>query len=67
MTLDALAGRTEGLIALTAGAEGALARLLAAGQEVDAYADALQALFPERLYVELSRSGDAVEARPRPG
>ncbi len=58
-----LEGRTGGLIALTGGAEGALARLLAEGQDADAYADALVALFPERLYVEVSRTGDPVEAR----
>jgi DNA polymerase III subunit alpha len=61
--LAALAGRTEGLLCLTAGGEGALARLLAEGQVADAeiYADQLQALFPERLYIELSRRQDSVE------
>jgi DNA polymerase-3 subunit alpha len=58
---DALEGRTEGLIALTGGGEGALARLIAAEQPFDAIADRLQGLFPGRLYVELSRRGDAVE------
>src|SRR6476659_861944 len=58
VAFDALQGRTDGLIALTGGAEGALARLLAAGQKVDAIADRLAALFPGRLYVELSRRGD---------
>ncbi|QJU60777.1 DNA polymerase III subunit alpha [Sphingomonas sp. AP4-R1] len=61
--LDRLEGRTDGLIALTAGGEGALARLLA-GEQMDAaarYLDRLQALFPERLYIELSRRGDAAE------
>jgi len=54
---------SDGLIALTGGAEGALARLIADGQQLkaDAYLDRLQALFPERLYIELSRRGDAVE------
>ena len=62
--LDALAGRTDGLIALTAGGEGALARLFAEGQpaRAAAYADRLAALFPGRLYVEIARRGDAVEA-----
>ena len=61
--LEALAGSTEGLIALTAGGEGALARLFADGQgdKAGAYAGRLKALFPDRLYVELSRRGDAVE------
>ena len=61
--LEALAGSTEGLIALTAGGEGALARLFVDGQgdKAGAYAGRLKALFPDRLYVELSRRGDAVE------
>ncbi|MCL6740320.1 DNA polymerase III subunit alpha [Sphingomonas sp. RB56-2] len=58
-----LDGATEGLIALTAGGEGALARLYADGQQDKAvtYARRLTGLFPDRLYVELSRRGDAVE------
>ncbi|MBA3511357.1 MAG: DNA polymerase III subunit alpha [Sphingomonas sp.] len=60
---SALEGRSEGLVALTAGSEGALARLIADGQAAKAsdYLDRLQALFPERLYIELSRRGDRVE------
>ena len=60
---EALDGRTDGLIALTGGGEGALARLLAEGQPAaaEAMADRLEALFPGRLYVELSRRGDPVE------
>src|SRR3954447_26594367 len=52
-----------GLIALTAGAEGAVARLLADGQQLksEAYLDRLQALFPDRLYVELSRRQNPIE------
>ena len=63
VAFDALDGATGGLIALTAGGEGALARLFADGQadKAAAYADRLRALFPERLYIELSRRGDAVE------
>ena len=63
VALDALDGRTAGLIALTGGGEGALARLLARGQADHAagYADRLAALFPDRLYIELSRRGDAIE------
>ncbi len=62
--LAALDGRTAGLIALTGAGEGALARLIAEGQEARAlaHADRLQALFGDRLYVELARRGDAVEA-----
>ena len=58
-----LAGLANGLIALTAGGEGALARLVADGQQLkaEAYLDRLQAIFPERLYVELARRNDAIE------
>ncbi|MGZ8296714.1 MAG: DNA polymerase III subunit alpha [Allosphingosinicella sp.] len=65
VTLDALEGRSDGLIALTAGAEGALARLLAEEQESAAaeILGRLEALFPGRLYIELSRRGDPIETR----
>ncbi|HET9637789.1 MAG TPA: DNA polymerase III subunit alpha [Allosphingosinicella sp.] len=65
VSLDALEGRSDGLIALTAGAEGALARLLAEEQESAAaeILGRLKALFPGRLYIELSRRGDPVEMR----
>ncbi|MGY6552003.1 MAG: DNA polymerase III subunit alpha [Erythrobacter sp.] len=61
VTLDDLAGHTDGLIALTGAGEGAVTRLLADGQQVAAetLCDALQALFPGRLYIELARHGDA--------
>lgn len=64
----ALEGRTDGLIALTAGREGALARLFAEEQEdaALAYADRLQALFGDRLYIEIIRRLDEVEARAEP-
>ena len=63
VSFAALEGRTDGLIALTAGGEGGLARLFAEGQPVQAgdYADRLQALFGDRLYVEIARRGDATE------
>ncbi len=53
----------DGLIAMTAGGEGTLARLLADGQRDKAaiYLDRLEQLFPERLYVELTRRGDPIE------
>ena len=67
VTLAALEGRTEGLIALTAAGEGALARLLAeaeqAGPRPTAYLARLEALFPNRLYIELARRGDATEEK----
>src|SRR6185369_3622315 len=58
-----LQGLNDGLIALTAGSEGALAKLLADGQrdKAGAYLDRLQALFPDRLYIELIRRHDPVE------
>ena len=61
----ALDGRTDGLIALTAGREGGLARLFAEDQpdRALAYADRLQALFPDRLYVELTRRLDEIEGK----
>jgi DNA polymerase-3 subunit alpha len=62
VTLTDLEGRTDGLIALTGAGEGGLTRLLAEGQhEAGAkLADRLEALFPGRLYIELSRHGDPV-------
>ena len=68
VSLDALEGRSDGLIALTGGGEGALARLLADEQESAAteMLERLRALFPGRLYIELSRRGDAVETRAEP-
>jgi DNA polymerase-3 subunit alpha len=59
----ALEQSSDGLICLTAGAEGALARLIADGQarKAAAYLDRLQALFADRLYIEIIRRGDEVE------
>ncbi len=64
-----LEGRTDGVIALTAGREGGLTRLLAEGQEdrARAYLDRLQSLFRDRLYIELTRRLDEVEGRAEPG
>ncbi len=63
VSFDTLEGLSEGLIALTAGADGALARLIADGQreKPEAYLDRLQALFPGRLYVEVARRSDPIE------
>ncbi|WP_213980747.1 DNA polymerase III subunit alpha [Sphingomonas sp. dw_22] len=65
---EALTGRTDGLIALTAGSEGALARLYAEEQDAaaEAYAEALERLFPNRLYIEIVRRLDEVEGRAEP-
>ncbi|OSZ70510.1 DNA polymerase III subunit alpha [Sphingomonas sp. IBVSS1] len=63
LTLDQLEGRTDGLICLTGGADGALARLAAEGQDMEGMAARLIALFPGRLYVEIARSADPIEQR----
>lgn len=65
VSLDDLQGRTGGLIALTGAGEGALTRLLAEGQmdHANVLCDRLQVLFPDRLYVELARSGEAAAER----
>ncbi|MDD3798999.1 MAG: DNA polymerase III subunit alpha, partial [Novosphingobium sp.] len=58
-----LEGHTDSLIALTGAGEGALARLYAAGQanHARAYAEWLEGLFPDRLYIEIARRNDPVE------
>ena len=63
VAMDLLARHADGLLALTAGGEGALARLLAEEQpaRAAAYLDRLQTIFGDRLYVELARRGDATE------
>ena len=61
--LDSLRGYTDGLICLTGGNEGALARLYAddRAEEAERYCDALEALFGDRLYIEITRTGEVVE------
>jgi len=61
--LDTLAAHADGILALTAGGEGALARLFAEDQpaRAAAYCDRLQAMFGDRLYLELARRDDPVE------
>jgi DNA polymerase-3 subunit alpha len=68
VSFEALAGRTDGLIALTAGGEGGLARLYAEGQDsaAEAYAERLQTLFPDRLYIEIVRRLNEIEGRAEP-
>jgi len=60
---DRLHGATDGVIALTGGPDGALNKLICAGQTVEAekWLDQLAALFPNRLYVELQRHGTGPE------
>ncbi|MGL6042819.1 MAG: PHP domain-containing protein, partial [Sandaracinobacteroides sp.] len=67
--LHQLSDRAEGLLALTGGADGALARLLAQGQvdEASALARRLKQLFGDRLYVEIARSGDRIEKASEQG
>ena len=67
LTLAKVTARSDGLLCLTAGPEGALARLIAEGQDSAAYADALVAAFPERLYIEVSRTGDPIEKKSEAG
>jgi len=63
VSFSALEAMSDGLIAMTAGSEGALARLLSEGQKGKAanYLDRLHACFPDRLYVEIIRRNDPVE------
>jgi DNA polymerase-3 subunit alpha len=65
VTYDSLEGRTEGLIALTAGGDGALVRLIGQGQDATAepILERLMSLFPGRLYIEISRRGNEDEER----
>ena len=65
LPLAALEGHCEGLIALTGGPDGPVARLLTEGREDQAKAllERLAGLFPGRLYVELQRHGLADEDR----
>ena len=57
VTHEELEQYTGGLIALTAGTEGVVGRLLLSAQATAAEAalDYLQRLFPERLYIEINR------------
>ncbi len=61
----ALEARSAGLIALTGAGDGALTRLLADGQARQAalYVNRLEAVFGDRLYVEIARRGEDAEAR----
>jgi len=60
-----LAAHADGLICLTGAGEGALARLVAEDQPdaAAAWLDRLQAIFGDRLYIELARVGDPVMDR----
>ncbi len=62
--LSRLKEYAEGLIVTTGGGEGAFARLLAEGKAdvVEAELKQLAAVFDNRLYVELNRHGERIEA-----
>jgi DNA polymerase III subunit alpha len=68
VTFAQLQGRSDNIIALTAGCDGALYKLLASEQQdaADDYCAQLEALFAQRLYIELNRIGDKDEARAEP-
>ncbi|WP_151717770.1 DNA polymerase III subunit alpha [Gemmobacter serpentinus] len=57
LTLEDLAAHSEGLICLTGGAEGPVGKFLQTGNRAraEALVDALAAIFPDRLYIELQR------------
>jgi DNA polymerase III subunit alpha len=63
-----LEGHVDGLIALTGGPDGIIDRAILSGQTnlVPSRADALLALFGDRLYVELQRHGMADERAVEP-
>ncbi|MFK5970671.1 MAG: DNA polymerase III subunit alpha [Candidatus Marithrix sp.] len=52
-----LEGNTDGLIALSAGREGEIGKLLLAGQDAKQQLEQLNNLFPNRFYLELQRTG----------
>jgi DNA polymerase-3 subunit alpha len=66
---DDLERCAEGLICLSGGPSGPIARLLSEGQTDAArqQLEMLKRIFPGRLYVELQRHGWAIEAKTEPG
>jgi len=69
VAFDAVEARAAGLIALTGGAKGGVARFLAEGREIHAeeMLARLAKAFSGRLYVELQRHGMPEEERVEPG
>ncbi len=69
ITLSDLEGWSDGLICLTGAGEGALAKLLAEdkAESAAAYSGRLEALFPQRLYVEIARRNDPIETASEAG
>ncbi len=69
LALATIAASANGLLLLTAGTQGAVARLLAEGQKAEAerLLAMLTEAFPDRVAMELHRHGLAVEAAIEPG
>ncbi|MEK9647218.1 MAG: DNA polymerase III subunit alpha, partial [Alphaproteobacteria bacterium] len=67
-TLKKLEVRADGLLCLSGGPDGPLARLIAEGQNpaVEAMCDRLNGIFPGRFYIELQRHGLPREAQTEP-
>jgi DNA polymerase-3 subunit alpha len=65
VTLEDLAAHADGLIALTGGTRGLVGRLLGEGQLQAAreWLEKLAEIYPDRLYVELTRHGMEAESR----
>ena len=63
VTFADLDNHSDGLVCLTAANEGALVRLLAEARSeaAEEYCERLQALFPDRLYIEIARRDDPLE------
>ncbi len=61
VALDYLLARSEGLIALTGGGDGLANAMIAAGRDPRELIARLREAFPDRLYVELQRHGEAGE------
>ena len=61
LKLSDLAPYSNDLIALTGGMQGGVGKRFAKPDEAVAYFETLQSLFPDRLYIELSRYGTPVE------
>jgi DNA polymerase-3 subunit alpha len=69
LTLDAIAANAAGLIVLTGGTQGAIARLLAEDQkrEAERLLARLAEAFPDRAMMELHRHGLPIERNIEPG
>ena len=69
MALEAIAAHAAGLILLTGGTAGPLARLLADGQlaEAERLSDALAEAFPDRCAIELHRHDSEADRAVEPG